>query len=250
MAEKGIGNTRERVGFANIAIPGKVDRDEFIAYCFSMEQVFILTSEGEFIGDVFISRDLLNWIVFPEDDKILGSQVVFVNNKEHNKPIVVAVISGQSDRGFIGEGQFILSRNWGGRSVKLIGDAKGSRVGLIVSGKGSKISVKSLGEDSEISISSQGLVNVLAANIITLKSLKRQVILNEGEFGGLVKVEELVEKINNIESDINSLKNVFTAWVPVPNDGGAKLKADVTDWALDLITETQKEDLENEEVKH
>jgi len=150
MAEVPIRNSREIVGFAHIAIPGKVDRDEFVAYCHSMEQVFIITSEGEFIQDVFISRDLLNWVVFPEDDQKLGSQVVFVNNAEHNKPVIVAMLSRQSDRGFMGEGQFSFQRTIGKNTVSLVGDAKGSSIGLSVVGKGSKISLRAIGEDSQI----------------------------------------------------------------------------------------------------
>ena len=47
----------------------------------------------------------------------------------------------------------------------------------------------------------------------------------DGNFGGLIKIDELVKKINDIESDINDLKQAFTTWVTVPNDGGAALKA-------------------------
>ena len=71
-----------------------------------------------------------------------------------------------------------------------------------------------------------------------------------GEFGGLVKVIELTEKLNNLESDINDLKQAFTSWTPVTQDGGAALKATAATWSSSILIETQQSDIENEKVKH
>ena len=76
------------------------------------------------------------------------------------------------------------------------------------------------------------------------------VILNGGSFGGMVKAEQLAQRINAIEKDINTLKNVFSAWVTTPNDGGAALKLAATAWAGSLLTLTQRSDYENGKVKH
>ena len=70
------------------------------------------------------------------------------------------------------------------------------------------------------------------------------------QFGGLVKIEDLVEKLNTIESDLNTLKQAFTSWVVSPNDGGAALKATTATWAGQTITETTVGDIENENVTH
>lgn len=76
------------------------------------------------------------------------------------------------------------------------------------------------------------------------------VVLNGGGFGGMVKVEPLTDRINGIENDINELKNIFSSWVTVPQDGGAALKAASAAWAGNLLTPTQRGDYENEKVKH
>lgn len=76
------------------------------------------------------------------------------------------------------------------------------------------------------------------------------VILNGGSFGGMVKAEQLAQRINAIEKDINTLKNVFSAWVTTPNDGGAALKLAAAAWAGSLLTLTQRSDYENGKVKH
>lgn len=76
------------------------------------------------------------------------------------------------------------------------------------------------------------------------------VILNGGSFGGMIKVEQLTQRINAIENDINTLKNVFSSWTTSPQDGGAALKAASAMWAASLLTLTHRGDYENEKVKH
>lgn len=75
------------------------------------------------------------------------------------------------------------------------------------------------------------------------------VVLNGGKLGGSVKVEELTTRLNTIEKDINALKNVFSAWVVAPQDGGAALKGAASTWAGRSLTLTKREDYENEKVK-
>lgn len=75
------------------------------------------------------------------------------------------------------------------------------------------------------------------------------ITLNGGSFGGLVKVEDLTSRLNAIENDINSLKQVFSVWSPVAQDGGSALKANVASWAAQALTLTKRGDYENEKVK-
>lgn len=75
------------------------------------------------------------------------------------------------------------------------------------------------------------------------------VTMNGGKLGGMVKVEDITTRLNLIEKDINKLKQAFTSWTPVPQDGGAKLKAGVASWAGSQLTESKRGDYENEKVK-
>ena len=77
-----------------------------------------------------------------------------------------------------------------------------------------------------------------------------EVIINGGELGGLIKVQELTKKINTLESEINDIKQVLSNWTPVPNDGGASLKASVASWAGKQLVLTRREDYEDNKVKH
>ena len=73
---------------------------------------------------------------------------------------------------------------------------------------------------------------------------------NDGSFEGLVKVADLVTKLNTLEQDLNTLKSVFNSWVVSPADGGAALKATAATWYAQTITETVQNDLENKAVTH
>lgn len=78
----------------------------------------------------------------------------------------------------------------------------------------------------------------------------KEIVYLGGENKGVVKVTENVEKLNKIEQDLNELKNVFSSWTPAPNDGGAVLKGLSGPWSAQPLTETQIEELENENFKH
>jgi len=77
--------------------------------------------------------------------------------------------------------------------------------------------------------------------------------LRGDEFGGLVKVKELADVVKEIKDDLNSLKQVFTTWVPVastPGDGGASLKAAAATWYAQLLAPTSESQLKNDNVTH
>lgn len=80
---------------------------------------------------------------------------------------------------------------------------------------------------------------------------KEAVVFNGGDLGGLVKVQALTKRLNLIENDINELKRIFaTGWIPVAQDGGAALKTATTSWCGSMLSPTQRNDYENEKVKH
>ena len=84
----------------------------------------------------------------------------------------------------------------------------------------------------------------------TVEIKNGEITLNDGSLGGLVKVEELVTRLNNLEDDINNLKTVFsTGWVVVPSDGGSALKLAAATWAAQQLTDTQRGDIENTNIK-
>ena len=85
--------------------------------------------------------------------------------------------------------------------------------------------------------------------VVVLTAEVEEIRIMGGNLGGMVKVEELVKKLNAGEKDLNNLKQVFSTWTPVTQDGGAALRLAAATWYGQQLTETQKSDIENEKVK-
>lgn len=93
------------------------------------------------------------------------------------------------------------------------------------------------------------LINAETVELVAVSSGKIE--FNGGENGGLVKSEAVAEKIAALEKEINGLKNILSSWTPVPQDGGAALKAAVTAWAGQAVSPvSKKNDFENSKITH
>lgn len=68
--------------------------------------------------------------------------------------------------------------------------------------------------------------------------------------GGLVISGKVSQQINALKNEINSLKSAFSTWIPVPQDGGASLKALITPFASAQMSQSAATDFENKKVKH
>lgn len=85
---------------------------------------------------------------------------------------------------------------------------------------------------------------------VSLFSEVEEIVFQGGNNEGIMKVLVAVQKFNALEKSINDLKDVFKNWSPVPNDGGAALKAAVTSWSNQSLTQSNKEELQNDKFKH
>lgn len=92
---------------------------------------------------------------------------------------------------------------------------------------------------------------LINAEVVELAEIKAtNMVYNGGDNFGLVKIKELTDKINVLEKDLNLLKNIFTTWVPMPNDGGAALKTAITAWTGQTIIVTKQTDIEDTKITH
>jgi len=104
---------------------------------------------------------------------------------------------------------------------------------------------------SQVKISFQNQTNAFISTYSGLSKVLIDVDLvqfNGGSNDGLVLVNSLVTKLNNLEQDLNNLKTAFSSWVVSPTDGGAALKAITATWFASTLTETAKEDIENTSI--
>ena len=88
-----------------------------------------------------------------------------------------------------------------------------------------------------------------------IRLITDEIELSGNDFGGLIKIEELVSKINRLEDKLNSLVNkhnthihITTATVSATPTVGTI--APTTSSETPIAPNTQKSDLENEKVKH
>ena len=108
-------------------------------------------------------------------------------------------------------------------------------------------------ENSTIAIS---FMNTTQAFVSLTSGLEKVLIdtelvqFNGGDNKGLVNVVDLIKKLNNIEGDLNDLKAAISGWIPVPNDGGAALKAALTGYIAATFVPTTQTELEDTKVTH
>lgn len=74
---------------------------------------------------------------------------------------------------------------------------------------------------------------------------------NDGSFGGLIKIDELIKKLNNLENLVNDLANKHNTHTHILTlSSGTGTAAPTTTIEPKTLTVTQKKDLENAQVTH
>lgn len=121
--------------------------------------------------------------------------------------------------------------------LKAVADGQTEGVMLIIPAVGSRVLVGSLTGDYR---------DLAVLNIERFEKL----LLGGDEFGGMVKVPELVKKLNLLEKEINDFRTVVGGWVPATGDGGGALKTTLANWLSGHLTETQQEEIENTKIVH
>lgn len=103
-------------------------------------------------------------------------------------------------------------------------------------------------------VGSQVAVNTLEAkktmSYVTMVSEVEKVLLISDENGGVPIAQNVAQRLNTIEKDLNNLKTVFTGWVIQGGDGGAALKTALASYMAATITTTKASDLESKTVCH
>lgn len=77
-----------------------------------------------------------------------------------------------------------------------------------------------------------------------------EVVLHGDQYGGIVKVSELVTKLNNLENKVNTLINTFNAHVHPGVLVGPTSTGVTATPVSGTLTPTQIADIENDKVKH
>jgi len=90
---------------------------------------------------------------------------------------------------------------------------------------------------------------IIKGESISLEVNQDNIIFNNNALRSyMTDINKLVEKVNALEQDLNTLKKVFTNWVPVTYDGGAALKTASASWSEQTLTETTVDDIKDEKI--
>lgn len=90
---------------------------------------------------------------------------------------------------------------------------------------------------------------VLEINQTSLKIQDGKTIFNEGQLGGMVKVAELTQKLNNLENLVNNLITKYNSHTHILTlSTGTGSAAPTTTTETGTLTPTQRADIENEKV--
>ncbi|MDQ2718245.1 MAG: hypothetical protein M3Z26_00585 [Bacteroidota bacterium] len=78
-----------------------------------------------------------------------------------------------------------------------------------------------------------------------------KIMLNDGSYGGLIQVEKLVEKLNNLENLVNDLAAKFTSHIHVLTlTSGSGTSAPTASSETTTLITTQRADIENNLIQH
>lgn len=83
----------------------------------------------------------------------------------------------------------------------------------------------------------------------TVKFNSPSIVFNDGNNGGLVTSQKVYDVDDTLITKMNQLVSILTAWVPVPNDGGAALKTALLPWLSSILPVAQAQ-YENTDIKH
>lgn len=87
--------------------------------------------------------------------------------------------------------------------------------------------------------------------VVILTETTDSIVINGGQNGGLINIQDLTDRLNTIERDLNTIKRIFNTWTPAGSVADASaLKTAAAQWSSDTITETTTADIEDKKVLH
>lgn len=179
----GVASGKDASGVAYVVIPEDQDRDVFITTCYRTQTVMLRDEMGAAWRNVFVTKDLLQQVTFPEKPDERGSPVIWVKVPKHNLPVVIGILDLKNIYSVIQEEhQFRLQqRSPVGNSVDFNARALSASLDLAVAstedGKGSlRVKVTNPDQTAELDVYVKGNINVFADKKIRLGTNEELVV--------------------------------------------------------------------------
>lgn len=177
---KGIPNPRYYVGYGHVILPYNINRIDYINDVYKRGEVVVVTEEGEVIQNLKVDKWNIQFLEFPEDNKSIGSTVVFVNIPYHNQAVLVAVINKADEITILREGEFKLFKNTINGAVLISG--RGDKGDLYINvesfkdtGGNLNINVINKSKTAKLNLEVKGDINILSDNITSETTTKTSI---------------------------------------------------------------------------
>lgn len=178
-------------GRGYVIIPPNTDREAYIETVLREEKASILLEDGRgVVNDVYLTKNVLNSIEFPEEIDNLGSAVAYIYLHPNNEYVVIGTTSKADESELLQEKQFKLSRLDGDKKVVVSGLGKSSELLLEASGDKNKTATLNLkandpNSNSKIKLESIGEIEQYSERQTKIYSPEKVVLqtlnISEGE---------------------------------------------------------------------
>ena len=196
-------NESEGISYGYIVIPTNVDRDLYVESCLRRGRVSVMKEGGVFNMDLYITREALQNVHFPENPGEKGTAVVIANNPYAGTQMIIGTYDMNDEFPNWSEDTFRFRKIINKTSATLLIDPKNKVINLTVdSPEDVQLNIKATGsENSKVNVFSTGSVNVKAdqnVSVIGYKQIENQII----------NVEKPEEELRFIVMDLEKLQVV------------------------------------------
>jgi hypothetical protein len=249
---KGLSFSRDLIEVGYIICPPNevMSRNDYVSYCYRTNTVSVLTDTFGYINNVFVEKEIMKEIIFPEEvldeniDVPYGSAVLILYEKINNRAFIVGVYQIDQEIESLKENLFLIQRFTSNNEVSIVGDGNNGEIIIKTKSKdsnngGINISVINNNRNAKFNLDVQGNINIRCENNININALN-QIILNvlnqttEQETKLSFKDQEI--KINE-GTDVAVLGNKLVAELNKTNTYLQTMKAalDVSFTSLDAV---------------
>ncbi len=88
---------RKVCGVGFVVLSSDMSKAEYVAKCYKNNVLTIMTDRNEIIQDCYVSREVWQYIKFPNNKNQKGSMVFWVNPPQENKPYLISVINKRDE---------------------------------------------------------------------------------------------------------------------------------------------------------
>lgn len=230
------------VGLGYIIVPPDVDKDKFIANCYSQEEVSIYPDTGGIsYNKVKITPDALQNIEFPEEEGSFGSMVLYFLHPVLRYPIVFGVLDKANECKFLKWKQFKFSKTYKNSEVTIVGDAAKSSLQFKIKGGNGQnglftIIVQDPENKGKLNLRVQGDIKLFCS---TFSILSKDLELITQNSVKIINNSFEIKTLNFIIDCLEERNDKFKE--PIPEDpglevGSLKLKAKILDIVVGQTT--------------